>query len=429
MHHFSYRNGILHAEGISLERIAREVGTPTYVYSTATLLRHYRVVDGAFGTRPHLVCYSVKANSNLAILSLLAREGSGFDIVSGGELFRALKAGALPSRVVFSGVGKTEEELALALDSRILALNVESEQELDCIARLAKARGRSAPVALRVNPGVDAKTHAHITTARKESKFGISMDRAAALYRRHRANRALRFVGVDCHIGSQMTQLLPLRRAVARAADLYRALLAEGFQLGYLDVGGGLGITYEEENPPSPAEWASAIAQAAQGLTATLIVEPGRVLVGNAGILVSRLIWTKSAGKKDFLVVDAGMNDLVRPALYGARHQILPVRRSRGRAVRVDVVGPICESTDVLGRDCALPAMRSGDLIAVMGAGAYGMSMASTYNSRPRPAEVLVDGRTYRLARARETWKDLVRGESPLAAGSVRRLRSSPRRR
>jgi diaminopimelate decarboxylase len=410
MHHFHYQHRALHAENVPLERIANAVGTPTYIYSAATLRRHYRVMDEAFGERSHLVCYSVKANSTLGVLALLAREGSGFDIVSGGELFRALAANASPGRIVYSGVGKTREEIAFALEQGILAFNVESEDELSAIAAIARRRRVKAPVTLRVNPGIGARTHRHIDTGRSHTKFGIPLARAASLYRRHRKTAGLRFVGVDCHIGSQMTELGPLTRAVKEAAALYRTLLAEGFPLGLLDVGGGLGITYIREQPPEPREYAAAIARAAGDLPARLVVEPGRVVVGNAGLLLTRVIYRKEGVGRRFAIVDAGMNDLIRPALYEARHDIVPVVKG-GRSRPFDVVGPICESADVFARDVPLPKLEPGDLLAVMSAGAYGMSMASNYNSRPRPAEVLVDGDRYDVIRDREDYDDLVRGE------------------
>jgi len=427
MHHFDYRRDALHAEGVPLERIAREVGTPTYVYSTATLKRHFQVLEEAFASREHLVCYSVKACSNLSLLRLLAKEGSGFDIVSGGELFRALEAGAPADRCVYSGVGKTEAELTYALDSGILLFNVESEEELTQLERVARRRNRVAAVALRVNPSIDAKTHPHISTALRESKFGIPLDRAASIYRAGAKRRWLRFRGVDCHIGSQITQVDPLRKAVSKVAGLYRTLLGEGLPLEYLDIGGGLGITYVVERPPSPADYAKAVLDAAGDVPAKLIVEPGRVLVGNAAVLLTRVLYRKSAGKRSFVIVDAAMNDLMRPALYDAVHQILPVKPRKGRKATVDVVGPVCESTDVLGRDRSLPPLEPGDLLAVMSAGAYGMSMASNYNSRPRPAEVLADDRAFTVIRARESYEDLVRNERAALGETKKALRRSRR--
>jgi diaminopimelate decarboxylase len=411
MHYFQYQGRALCAEGVPLQRIAREVGTPTYVYSAATLRRHYQAMDRAFGERAHLVCYSVKACSTLGVLSLLAREGSGFDIVSGGELFRALAAGAQPDRIVYSGVGKTAEEIAFALDRGILAFNVESEDELSAIASIARRRRVRAPVALRVNPGIGARTHHHIDTGRSHTKFGIPLARAAGLYRRHRRTPGLRFVGVDCHIGSQMTELGPLSRAVREAASLYRTLISEGFELELLDVGGGLGITYVHETPPEPATYAEAVVRAAGDGPARLIVEPGRVVVGNAGLLLTRVVYRKDGVDRRFAIVDAGMNDLIRPALYEARHDIAPVEKGP-RSRTFDVVGPICESADVFARGVRLPALERGDLLAIMSAGAYGMSMGSNYNSRPRPAEVLVDGKEFAVIREREGYEDLVRGES-----------------
>lgn len=411
MHHFDYRKDALHAEGVPLERIAREVGTPTYVYSRATLERHYRVLDEAFTELPHMICYSVKANSTLGVLSLLSNLGSGFDIVSGGELYRVLKVGGDPRRIVFSGVGKTEDEIAMALDAGILMFNVESEEELLAVAKVARRRKRKAPVALRVNPNVDARTHPYIATGLKESKFGIPMKRAAELYRRERANRHLELIGVDCHIGSQMTEVAPVAEAMRRVGRFYKTLLAEGLPLRYLDAGGGLGITYAEETPPSPVEYAHAVAQALKGIPLTLILEPGRVLVGNAGVLLSRVLYRKQNGSKRFVVIDAGMNDLLRPALYGAHHEMLPVRKRAVKRVTADLVGPVCESSDAFARKRRIPELGQGELVALMSAGAYAMSMSSNYNSRPRPAEVLVDGRRYHVIRERETHEDLVRGE------------------
>lgn len=411
MHHFAYRKDALYAEDVPLERIARQVGTPVYVYSRATLERHFQVLDDAFAPLPHLLCYSVKANSTLAMLSLLSKQGSGFDIVSGGELFRVLKAGGEPKRIVFSGVGKTDDEIAMALDAGILMFNVESEEELLAVARVAKRRRKQAPVALRVNPDVDAKTHPYIATGLKESKFGIPMRRAAELYRRERSNRNLALVGVDCHIGSQMTELGPVTEAMRRVGRLFETLRSEGLPFEYLDAGGGLGITYSEEAPPTPVEYARAVADALKGIPLTLILEPGRVLVGNAGILVSRVLYRKQNGSRRFVVIDAGMNDLLRPALYGAHHEVQPVRKRAAKRLKADLVGPVCESSDAFARQRRLPELETGELVALMSAGAYGMSMSSNYNSRPRPAEVLVDGRRYEVIRERETFEDLVRGE------------------
>ena len=412
MDHFQPRKGVLHVEEVSLERVADRVGTPTYVYSEATLRRHFRVVDGAFAGAPHIVCYSVKASGNLALLSALARWGSGFDVVSGGELARVLEAGGDPGRTVFAGVGKTEAEMAFALRAGIGMFNVESAEELEALDRVGRRLRRRAPFAIRVNPGVRAGTHRHISTGHSASKFGVPFAEARALYARARRMRGVRARGVDCHIGSQLTRLGPLAAALQQVASLYRALRAEGQPLEWLDVGGGLGIRYRDEDPPSPDRWAATVRDATRDTGATVLIEPGRVLVGNAGVLLTRVLYRKRAGGRTLVVVDAGMNDLLRPALYGAEHAIVPVRAGRGTAQRVDVVGPVCESTDVLGRDRRLVLPGPGALLAIRGAGAYGMSMASTYNGRPRPAEVLVSGRRMRLVRRRESVEDLWRGEA-----------------
>ncbi|MGZ5958013.1 MAG: diaminopimelate decarboxylase [Myxococcaceae bacterium] len=411
MDHFRPLRGELHVEDVSLERLAARVGTPTYVYSEATLRRHFRVVDQAFAGAPHLVCYSVKANGNLALLRSLRRWGSGFDVVSGGELARVLEAGGEPGRTVFAGVGKTDPEMAFALRAGIGMFNVESAEELEALDRVGRRLRRRAPFAIRVNPGVDAGTHRHISTALPTSKFGVPFDEARGLYARARRMRGVRARGVDCHIGSQLTRLGPLAAALRQVAGLYRALRAEGHRLEWLDVGGGLGIRYQEEEPPSPDRWAATVREATGETGATVLVEPGRVLVGNAGVLLTRVLYRKRAGGRTLVVVDAGMNDLLRPALYGAEHAIVPVRPRRGRLQIVDVVGPVCESTDVLGRDRRMVLPEPGALLAIRGAGAYGMSMASTYNGRPRPAEVLVSGGRARVVRRRERIEDLWRGE------------------
>ncbi len=413
MNHFEARRGALWCEGVPLERVAREVGTPTYVYSSATLRRHLGVVQAAFREVPALVCYSVKANSNLAVLKLFAQGGAGFDIVSGGELARVLQAGGDPKKVVFSGVGKREDELELALRAGLLMVNVESAEELALLDRVGRRLKLKAPFALRVNPDVDAKTHRYIATGLKTSKFGVPFEEAVALYRKSRRLRGVEAVGVDCHIGSQLTDARPVREAMARVGGLYRDLRAQGFKLTHLDVGGGLGVTYASERPPAVKDYARAVLEPLAGLGATLVLEPGRVLVANAGVLLTRVLFRKRTPAKHFVIADAGMNDLLRPALYEAHHDIVPVTPRRGALAKVEVVGPVCESTDVLGHGRRLPPLRQGDLLAVKSAGAYGMSMASTYNSRPRPAEVLVEGATYRLVRRREAVEDLWRGETP----------------
>lgn len=412
MHYFQHRNQELHAEGVALRAIAERVGTPCYVYSLATLRRHFQVFDEAFEAIPHLVCFSVKANSNLAVLRSFARAGSGFDIVSGGELFRALKAGADPAKIVFSGVGKTVREMRYALTAGILMFNVESPGELDAINAVAGELGARARVALRVNPDVDPKTHPYISTGLKKSKFGIQIQRSLEDYRRARELPHIEVVGVDCHIGSQLTTVPPFIDALVRIRDLVERLQSEQFDIRYLDMGGGLGITYNDEKPPEPRQYAAALAEGLRGLEVTLILEPGRVIVGNAGILLTKVLYRKSTGEKNFVVVDAGMNDLIRPALYGSYQGIEPVqRRDRGTFV-ADVVGPVCESGDFFAKDRNLPVVESGDLLAVMSAGAYGFVMASNYNTRPRPPEVLVDGETFHVVRERETLDDLVRGEN-----------------
>lgn len=411
MNHFSFRRGALCCESVPLARIAADVGTPTYVYSTATLTRHLAVQQSAFEGTPHLLCYSVKANSSLAILRLFARQGAGFDIVSGGELVRVLTARGRPERVVFSGVGKTRDEMAFALKSGILQFNVESAEELLALDQVARSMNTHAPFALRVNPHVDAKTHRYISTGLRTSKFGVPFAEAIALYRHSRTLKGLLARGLDCHIGSQLTDARPVRQAITRVADLFQALRGEGFGLTHLDVGGGLGITYNDEKPPSVAEYARAVLGPLKGLNATLVMEPGRVLVGNAGVLLTKVLYRKQTPARKFIIVDAGMNDLLRPALYAAHHQIVPVKPRRGKKQKADVVGPVCESSDVLGYARLLPPLQQNDLLATMSAGAYGMSMASNYNARPRPAEVLVDGDRYRVVRRRESLEDLLRNE------------------
>jgi diaminopimelate decarboxylase len=413
VNHFQYQAGELRAEDVPLEKIAAEVGTPCYVYSSATLRRHYRVFDEAFASVPHLVCYSVKANSNLAVLRVFAREGCGFDIVSGGELYRARRAGADPRRIVFSGIGKTREEMAYALREGILAFNVESAGELDLLDQVAAEVGRTAPVSLRVNPDVDPKTHPYISTGMKKSKFGIDIRLAAEQYDRARSLPHLEVVGVDCHIGSQLTDVSPFRDALGRVRGLILELRARGFDIRYLDFGGGLGITYEDEEPPTPQDYADTLLRdGIEKLGIQLLLEPGRVLVGNAGILLTRVLYLKDTDTKKFVIVDGAMNDLIRPSLYGAYQRIDPVRQTDRPSAVVDVVGPVCESGDFLAKDRELQAVLPGELLAVRSAGAYGFVMASNYNTRPRAAEVLVDGSTYHVVRARETLDDLVRGET-----------------
>ncbi|MEJ5300324.1 MAG: diaminopimelate decarboxylase [Thermodesulforhabdaceae bacterium] len=412
MHHFHYVKDILHCENVPLHRIAEEVGTPCYVYSYATLSHHFRVFDGAFATVDHLTCFAVKANSNIAILSLFGSIGAGMDIVSGGELYRARKAGIPPDRIVYSGVGKSVQEIDYALSEGILMFNIESFEELELINARAGNLGVKAPIALRVNPDVDPKTHPYISTGMKKNKFGIDMKLALDAYDRAAELDHVEIVGVDCHIGSQLTDTAPFVEAIVKIKELVQELRRRNIDIRYVDVGGGLGITYDQEKPPHPTEYAEAVLKEMRGLECCFIFEPGRVIVGNAGILLTKVLYNKRTPTKHFVIVDAAMNDLIRPSLYNAFHAILPVRRdpSRGTEI-VDVVGPICESGDFLARDRVLPMQSSNDFLAVMSAGAYGFSMSSNYNSRPRAAEVLVKDDQYEIIRERETWEDLIRLE------------------
>jgi diaminopimelate decarboxylase len=411
MNYFNDRDGQLFCEEVPVAEIAREAGTPFYLYSHRTLLHHFRVFDAAFAEVPHIVCFAVKANSNTAILRLFAREGGGVDLVSGGELYRALKAGVDPGKIVYSGVGKREDEIDFALKTGILMFNVESAQELETINDRAAALGVRAGIALRVNPDVDPETHPHISTGLKENKFGVDVEASLVAYRRASALKHLDIKGVSCHIGSQVTKITPFIDALERLKDLIRRLRKEGIAIRYLDLGGGLGITYDQEAPPHPAEYARAVIDAARDLDCTFIFEPGRVLVGNAGIMVTRVLYTKGNEGKRFVIVDAGMNDLIRPSLYGSFHRILPVIRRDRAEITVDVVGPICESGDFLAKGRPLPAFERGELMAVMSAGAYGFTMSSNYNSRPRIAEILVRDDRWYVIRKRETCEDLTRGE------------------
>lgn len=411
MHHFEYINDELFCEGVPLSKIAAEVGTPVYVYSHATLKRHFNVFDRAFESLPHMTCFSVKACSNIALLKMFAGLGGGVDIVSGGELYRALQAGVPGQRIVYSGVGKTREEMRAALEADILMFNVESSQELSLLNEVAGKTGRRARIALRVNPDVDPKTHPYISTGLKKNKFGIPIDSALDEYRRAAGLPHLDVAGVDCHIGSQLTEVSPFVDAVSRLRGLLDSLQGEGLDIKYLDLGGGLGITYDAEEPPGPSQYAQALDKALAGCDLTLILEPGRVIAGNAGVFVTKVLFTKSGQDKDFVVVDGAMNDLMRPSLYNAFHGVWPVKRTGRRSITVDVVGPICESGDFLAKDRDLPEFEPGDLLALMSAGAYGFSMSSNYNSRRRPAEVLVRGDEHFTIRAREQNEDLTRGE------------------
>jgi diaminopimelate decarboxylase len=416
MNHFEYRNGEMFAEDVAIRQIAKEVGTPAYVYSLATLRRHFRVFEQAFAAIPHIVCYSVKANSNIALLRAFANEGGGFDIVSGGELFRALKAGGDPKKIVFSGVGKKVEEIKYALDCGILMFNVESEHEMTAINEIAERAGKKAPISLRINPDVDPQTHPYISTGMKKAKFGLDIKRSLESYKKAALLRHLEVVGIDCHIGSQLTSISPFVDALARVREyldrvLVGSLRKEGAQIRYLDLGGGLGISYKDETPPHPQEYAKAIVQGLEGLDVTLILEPGRVIVGNAGILITEVLYIKETGDKNFVIVDSGMNDLIRPALYGSYQGIQPVVQKTSETVTADIVGPICESGDFFAKDRQIARPERGDLLAVMSAGAYGFTMASNYNSHPKPPEILVDGDKYYVVRARESLDDLIRGE------------------
>ena len=417
MHHFQTRNGEMHCEGVPLRRIARRVGTPVYVYSHATLSHHYKVFDAAFASMPHVICYSMKANSNGSVIRSFTNLGSGVDIVSGGELARALAAGAPPGKIVYSGVGKKVWEIEAALRRGILMFNVESREELEAIDAVAGRMRKRAPISIRVNPDVDPKTHPYISTGLKKNKFGIHIAQAVKDYEWAARRKHIEVVGVDCHIGSQLTDVAPFVDAAERVRSLVDRLLDMGLRIRLVDIGGGLGIRYNDELPPHPKQYADAVVKAFRGLPATLVLEPGRVLVGNAGVLVTEVLYTKpipapdGKGRKYFFIVDAAMNDLARPSLYGSYHAILPVGKAPRGKVTADVVGPICESGDFLARDRAMPPYAAGDLLAVMSAGAYGFSMSSNYNTRPRAAEVMVSGSRFEIVRERETVRDVFRDE------------------
>jgi len=405
MHHFNYRGGILHAEEVDLAALAEAVGTPFYCYSTATLERHYKVFAGAFADVKALICYAMKANSNQAVLTTLARLGAGVDVVSGGELVRARAAGIAPDKIMFSGVGKTAAELALAVDEGILCVNVESEPELELLSAIAAGKGRDARISVRVNPDVDAKTHAKIATGKSENKFGIPISRAREVYAHAARLPGLKVTGVDMHIGSQITDLTPFSDAFALLSDFVRTLRADGHAIAHVDLGGGLGIPYREDNepPPHPDAYADIVKRATRDLDCTLIFEPGRLLVGNAGILVTRVLYVKHGEAKTFVIVDAAMNDLIRPTLYEAHHDIRPVKEPIAGAWRIvaDVVGPVCESGDFLAVNREIIEPAPGDLLAVMSAGAYGAVQAGTYNSRPLVPEVMVHGADWAVVRPR----------------------------
>ncbi|MGD8886524.1 MAG: diaminopimelate decarboxylase [Gammaproteobacteria bacterium] len=414
MDYFNYKNNMLHAEDVDVRDIVDAVGTPCYVYSRATLERHWHAFNDVFEGHDHLVCYAVKANSSLAVLNVLARQGSGFDIVSVGELERVIKAGGDPGKVVFSGVGKTAEEMRRALEAGIYCFNVESTAELDRLNGVAGESGMKAPVSIRVNPDVDAKTHPYISTGLKQNKFGIDISNALAIYEHARQLPHLEIKGVDCHIGSQLSEVNPFVDSLQRLLVLIDELKAGGIELHHIDVGGGLGITYNDEVPPSPDDYAKAILKQLKGRGLKIILEPGRAIAGNAGILLTRVEYIKPGTDKNFAIVDAAMNDLLRPALYEAWQKIIPVApRGEGEARIYDVVGPVCETGDFLGKDREL-VIEPADLLAVRSAGAYGFTMSSNYNSRPRVPEVMVDGDQFHLIRKRETIADLMRGETIL---------------
>jgi diaminopimelate decarboxylase len=411
MNYFAYKDSRLFAEEVAIADLAARFGTPLYIYSARTLRRHFRVMDEAFSGTDHLICYAMKALSNLSVLKLFAAMGSGFDIVSVGELMRCLQAGADPRKIVFSGVGKTDEELKAAIEAGILMINVESRPELHRVAHVAGRVRRRAPVSLRVNPDLDPGTHPHISTGHRDSKFGVPLAQVHEYYAEARALPDLDLVGLSTHIGSQITDTAPFIEAANKVAIIVKALRESGVALRYLDLGGGLGIPYQEE-PPPPSEYAAALLGPLRGLGLKLIIEPGRVLVGNAGALVTRVLYLKETDVKRFVVIDGAMNDLIRPVLYEAYHRILPVeRRASAPVVTADVVGPVCESGDFFAREREMSEPRDGDLLAVMSAGAYGFVMASNYNSRPRAPEIIVDGAEAHLVRERESFDDLVRGE------------------
>ena len=412
MHYFEYKNGELYCEEVPIKKILEDVGTPVYIYSAKTIRRHYKVFEKSFSNIDHLICYSVKANSNIAIISLLKQLGSGADIVSAGELKRVLKAGIDPKKIVFSGVGKTPEEIEFALLADILMFNVESLEELETLGEIAKKLEKRAPFALRINPDIDPQTHPYIATGIKRSKFGIPEEFVIEAYKKAKENPYLYPIGIDAHIGSQITSISPFVSALSRLKKIWEELINLGFELKYLDIGGGLGIVYENEEPPLPQEYADAIIKEGKDLKATIILEPGRVIVGNAGILVTKVLYTKENILKKFVIVDAAMNDLIRPAFYQAYHKIIPVEEKYEEFEVVDVVGPICESSDFFAKERKLPKVKKGDFLAIMSAGAYGFVMSSNYNSRPRPPEVLVDEDKYYIIRKRETIEDLLAFET-----------------
>lgn len=411
MDHFEYRDGKLFCEDVPVRAIAKKVGTPFYLYSHATFARHFNVFDGAFSQIPHIVCYSLKANPNGALLRIIAKSGGGADIVSGGELYRALGAGIPADRIVYSGVGKSPEELRYAIESGIRMINMESESEFKTLRRLSRKMKRRVPVSIRVNPEIDPKTHPYITTGLKKNKFGILWEDAARIYREIAAEEYLEPVGISSHIGSQILELGPFVEAITSLKKMVLELRGLGMAIEMLDIGGGLGITYKDELPPEPKDYAKVVNEDLGDIGITLVLEPGRVIVGNSGVFVTKMLYVKQTAGKTFYIVDGAMNDLVRPSLYNAYHDIVPVEQKKRKAKVVDLVGPICESGDFLAKDRELQGLKEGELVAVKSAGAYGYAMSSNYNSRRRAAEVLVRGDEFFVVRKRETLKDLIRGE------------------
>lgn len=412
MHHFVYKNGELYCEETPVKKIAEEIGTPFYLYSYATLARHFNTFDSAFKDIKHITCFSVKSNSNIAVLRLFSALGGGADIVSGGELFRALKAGIDPKKIVYSGVGKREDEMEYAIKNDILMFNVESLQELTKLNEVAKGINKKARISIRVNPDVDPKTHPYISTGMRENKFGIGVANAIDEYKWASEMGHIEVIGLSCHIGSQLLEIAPFVEAVKKMLELLKSLRKMGLNVRYLDIGGGLGIRYTDEEPPHPEEYAEKIKKEIKDMDLTLILEPGRVIVGNAGILVTKLLYKKMQYGKRFFIVDAAMNDLMRPSLYGSYHEIWPVEKRDRKKVNADIVGPICESGDFFAKNRLMQDTESGELIAIMSAGAYGFTMASNYNSRPRPCEIMVKGNEFFIIRKRETYEDLIRGEA-----------------
>ena len=411
MNHFHYKNNELYAEDVTIRDIVAAVGSPVYVYSHATLARHFKAFDDAFAAMPHTICYSMKANSTQSVLKTFFNLGGGVDIVSGGELYRALRAGVDPQKVVYSGVGKTHDEIEYALNTGILMFNIESEQELTRISEIASRMGKKAGIAIRVNPDVDPGTHPYITTGLKNAKFGITIERAIEEYRRAKDLPGIEILGIDCHIGSQLTKVAPFVDSITKLKKVIVTLREMGINPKYFDLGGGLGIQYDTEEPPLPADYGREIVAATKDLGMHLLFEPGRNLVGNAGILVAKCLYTKARDDKNFIMIDAGMNDLARPALYGSFHGVQPVVADQDGMIVADIVGPICESGDFLVKEREVPMFKQDDLMAFTSAGAYGFAMSSSYNSRPRVAEVMVKGNTFEVIRDRETIEDLVKGE------------------